>query len=177
MSNQATTLSPAEDLQSREAFAAMIWTGGIIGFFVIQAIIWAVAITITHSDPSHAVIANLDERVGSWDRRREAQAASDQLGWQTVVQVMPPASTSGQPQVQIRLQDRAGNPVVAEQLEVTGFHRARVTERQTLPLEVVEPGVWRVTTDLKRAGWWRFEGHASRGIEQYQFRVTEFLTL
>jgi len=173
----ATGLSAADDLQSREAFAAMIWTGGIIGFFVIQAIIWAIAITITHSDPSHAAIANLDERVGSWDRRREAQVASDLLGWQTVVEVVRPTSGSGQPQVQIRLQDQAGNPVVAEQLEVTGFHRARVTERQTLPLVAVEPGVWRVASDLKRAGWWRFEGQARLGEDQFQFRVTEFLTL
>lgn len=170
-------LSAAEELQSREALAQMLWTGGIIGFFVVQAIIWAVAITITHSDPSHAVIADRDERIGSWARRREVQVANERLGWQTVVEVVPATAEGGQRQVQIRLQDPAGNPVLAEQLEVTGYHRARVTEKRSLPLEAVEPGVWRVTADLKRAGWWRFEGQANRGTDEFQFRVTEFLSL
>lgn len=173
----AAGLTAADDLRSREALAQMLWTGGIIGFFLIQAIIWAVAIAITHSDPSHAVIADRDERIGSWQRRREVQVANERLGWQTVVEVVPAAAVGGQRQVQIRLQDPAGKPVLAEQLEVTGYHRARVTEKQSLPLEAVEPGVWRVTADLKRAGWWRFEGQANRGTDEFQFRVTEFLSL
>ncbi len=192
MSNSTTHLSPAEELQSREALAQMLWTGGIIGFFLIQAIIWSIAIAFTHNDPSHAVIADLDERTGSWDRRRNAQVVSDQLGWETVIAVTPrsdattadsqrsEASRSSENRnsnVQIRFLDQAGNPVVVDHLEVIGFHRSRVTERKQLELEPVEPGVWRVVEDMKRAGWWRFEGEARRGSDRYQFRVTEFLEL
>ncbi len=180
--SSATHLSPSEELQSREALAQMLWTGGIIGFFVIQAIIWAIAIMFTHNDPSHAVIADLDERTGSWDRRREAQTASDLLGCQTVIEVAPKADgqgTDGQTtkEVQIRFMDQAGKPVIVEQLEVIGFHRSRVTERKQLALEPIEPGVWRVAEEMQQAGWWRFEGQASLGSDEYQFRTTEYLAL
>lgn len=172
-----TVLTNKDDLQSREAFAQMMWTGGIIGFFVIQAIIWAVAITLTHNDPSHAVVAGLDERVGSSDERRAAREASQKLGWSTSVALVRGAEPSAKQCVEIRITDRAGRPVPVEKLEVFGFHRARVTERKALQLETIEPGVWHVKDSLTRKGWWRFEGQAILGTEQYQFELTEFLQL
>jgi hypothetical protein len=60
---------------------------------------------------------------------------------------------------------------------VFGFHRARVTERKPLALEPLGPGVWGVAEDLKRKGWWRFEGRASAGNQEFTFRITEYLAL
>jgi nitrogen fixation protein FixH len=172
-----SVLSNSDELKSREALAQMLWTGGIIAFFGIQAIIWAVAITLTHNDPSHAVVAGLDERVGGSDERRAAREASQQLGWTTSVAVVPPTEPSAKRTVQIRITDQAGQPVPVTVLEVFGFHRARVTERKVLKLDVVEPGVWQVSEPLTRAGWWRFEGQAVLGTHNYQFELTEFLQL
>jgi len=177
MATPNTKLTSAEEQQSREALAQMLWTGGIIGFFAVQAVVWAIAITLTYRDPSHAVIADLDERVGSWDLRRAAHVASENLGWQTVIEVTPGETGQNTKQVQLRLQDRAGNLVAAERIDVFGFHRARVTERKRLALELIEPGVWRIAEDIKRPGWWRFEGQASLGADEFTFRATEFLVL
>lgn len=167
----------SEEHQSREALAQMLWTGGIIGFFLIQALLWTVAITLTHNDPSHAVVADLDERVGGSDLRRAAKLASDRLGWNTSVSVVSPVSPNAKRTVQIRIFDLMGQPVPAQNLEVFGFHRARVTERKTLTLQSIAPGVWQVNDTMNRTGWWRFEGNASLGTDRYQFEVTEFLQL
>ncbi|MBL8889490.1 MAG: FixH family protein [Planctomycetaceae bacterium] len=172
-----TALTNSEELQSREALAQMLWTGGIIGFFAIQAVIWAVAITLTHNDPSHAVVAGLDERVGSSDERRAAREASQKLGWTTSIVVVPETETSTHPRVEIRITNQAGRPVPVEKLEVFGFHRARVTERKLLELESTAAGVWQIVDPLTRSGWWRFEGQAVSGTDRFQFELTEFLQL
>jgi nitrogen fixation protein FixH len=172
-----SVLSASDEFKSREALAQMLWTGGIIGFFSIQAIIWVVAITLTHNDPSHAVIASLDERSSSSDERRAVREASERLGWKTSVAIESPQEPSAKRRVQIRILDPMGQPVAVEKLEVFGFHRARVTERKALTLEAVEPGVWQVNDTMTRAGWWRFEGQASLGSDRYQFELTEFLQL
>lgn len=174
----ATTIpAHSEEHQSREALAQMLWTGGIIGFFLIQALLWTVAITLTYNDPSHAVVADLDERVGSSDLRRAAKLASDRLGWRTSVSVALPVRPNAKRTVQIRILDQMGQPVPAQNLEVFGFHRARVTERKNLTLQSIEPGVWQVNDTMNRVGWWRFEGRASLGTDRYQFELTEFLQL
>ncbi|MBL8856277.1 MAG: FixH family protein [Planctomycetaceae bacterium] len=173
--NSISNLS--DEHQSKEALAQMLWTGGIIGFFAIQAIIWIVAITLTSNDPSHAVVADLDERVGSSDIRRAAREASDRLGWSTSVSVVPSANPATKRSVQIRISNQAGQAIPIEEIEVFGFHRARVTERKSLKLQAVEPGVWEVDEPLTRTGWWRFQGQAKLGHDQYQFELTEFLQL
>lgn len=173
-----TSISTASDEhQSREALAQMLWTGGIIGFFAIQAVIWAVAITLTSNDPSHAVVADLDERVGSSDDRRAAREASARLGWVTSVSIVSANEASGKRGVQIRISAPDGQAVPIEEIEVFGFHRARVTDRKSLKLQAVKPGVWQIDEPLTRKGWWRFQGQARAGNDHYQFELTEFLQL
>jgi nitrogen fixation protein FixH len=79
--------------------------------------------------------------------------------------------------VQIRISDQAGRALPIEDIEVFGFHRARVTERKSLKLEAVGPGVWQIAEPLSRTGWWRFQGQAKLGHDHYEFELTEFLQL
>ncbi|MCE2792876.1 MAG: hypothetical protein LW697_10550 [Blastopirellula sp.] len=53
-------------LAQREATARLLWTGGIIAFFAIQAVLWIVAITLTSQDPSHVVFEGYDQRALNW---------------------------------------------------------------------------------------------------------------
>jgi nitrogen fixation protein FixH len=172
-SSDATPLTP-EERKAKEAFAQMVWTSGIVGFFAIQAMIWAVAITLTHNDPSHAVVADLDERVGSWDQRQAALAASDRLGWTVQIVVDPKMDSFGQRGVEVRVVDRTGQAVPIESVRLQGFHRARIAEKQEIELNPVGPGLWRGTAKLRQSGWWRFEGTAERAEDQRWIREELF---
>ena len=66
-------------LQQKEKTAQFLWTGFILMFFVIQAIVWIVAITLTANDKSHAVLPNYDERALKWNEEVALRAASEKL--------------------------------------------------------------------------------------------------
>ena len=70
-----------------EATARLLWTGGIIAFFAIQAVLWIVAITLTSQDPSHVVFEGYDQRALNWDSWQQSMRASAALGWQPRIEV------------------------------------------------------------------------------------------
>jgi len=172
----AVTQPLSEELRAREALAQMIWTVGIVGFFGVQAIVWAVAITLTHNDPSHAVVADLDERVDSWERRRKAQSASQQLGWQAEISVAPQADSLGQRMIEVRVLDAQGQPVELDELQLSLFHRARVAERRELDFQPLAAGHWQASALMRRSGRWRFSGQAIRDQQRLLIQEDQFLT-
>ena len=70
-------------LQQKEKTAQFLWTGFILMFFVIQAIVWIIAITLTSNDKSHAVLPDYDQRALNWNEQVKVRAASEKLGWQS----------------------------------------------------------------------------------------------
>ena len=72
-------------VEQKEKTAQFVWTGFILLFFVIQAIVWTVAISITTRDPSHAVVAGYDEKALNWDDEKALRLASANLGWQAEI--------------------------------------------------------------------------------------------
>ena len=74
--SQAATLENKNSIENKEKTAQLMWTGFILGFFVIQAIIWIIAISITARDASHAVVAGYDEKALKWDDQKALSAAS-----------------------------------------------------------------------------------------------------
>lgn len=164
---------PPSALIQREATARLLWTGGIIGFFLIQAILWAVAITLTSQDPSHAVLEGYDQRALNWDSWREAQRVSKALGWNSKLEVSGTAQVDGRRDVFLQVTDRSGAPLTGATGTLRVFHRARAGEAKTVALEEVAPGDYVGDFPARHSGLWTIELNVVKGGERYfeEFRM------
>ncbi len=89
MNNLTTTI------QQKEKTAQFLWTGFILMFFVLQAILWTVAITLTTGDKSHAVIASYDARALNWDEEvAQRNASASWVGRQICLSMLLPIFAS-----------------------------------------------------------------------------------
>lgn len=160
-------------LAQREATARMLWTGGIIGFFLIQAILWTVAITLTSQDPSHAVLEGYDQRALNWDSWQEAQRASAALGWSSILEVSSTAEVDGRRNLFLQLTDRDGKPLTGANATLRVFHRARAGEAKTVSLEEATPGTYVGDFQAQHSGFWTLELAALKGEQRYfeEFRM------
>ncbi len=154
-------------LAQREATARLLWTGGIIGFFAIQAILWTVAITLTHQDPSHAVLEGYDQRALNWDAWQKTLQASVALGWRAELEVGPASGVEQRRELVIRLTDRERQPVTEAKVELRLFHRARAGEAKIISLQEILPGEYVTTFRPQQPGIWKFELTATNGESQF----------
>lgn len=154
-------------LAQREATARLLWTGGIIAFFAIQAVLWIVAITLTSQDPSHLVFEDYDERAVNWDSWQETMRASAALGWQSDLRIGADADVTGQRELLLTLVDRSGQPVRGAAVDLRLYHRARAAEAVTVSLQELLPGEYVTSFRPQHAGIWNFEVTANRGTAKY----------
>ena len=148
--------------EQQEKTAQFLWTGFIVLFFVIQAIIWTVAITLTASDKSHAVVSGYDQRALNWDEERALKNASEKLGWQANVFVDPAADIRKFHVITLQLQDSESKPVEQATLELNAFHRAEAADKQILSFSEVGKGVYSGKIRIHKSGLWQFEGRFRR---------------
>lgn len=163
-------------LQQKEQIAQFVWTGFIVGFFVIQAIIWTVAITITSNDLSHAVVAGYDEQALKWDDVKQDLIDSSALGWTAEIQIDSASNPRGNRVINVCLSDRDDLPIENAVVKLRAFHRGRAADVQELSLLSVGPGVYSGNLNVQRSGIWVFSGTATQGEHQFliekKFRVT-----
>lgn len=165
-----------ESKASQEAFAQMMWGSIIVGFFVVQFIMWGIALFITHNDPSHKVIADYEQRAVNWDAHRQELLDSEQLGWTAKIEVAEEATLEGFRKVTVVITDRDQQPVAVDHLALTFFHRARAAEQQDLVLESLAPTVWQGTAKMKRSGVWQFSGTADKDDQHFIIDQRQELT-
>ncbi len=75
----------------------------IIAFFVIQAILWIVAISYTANDSSHVVLTDYEQKSLHWDEDQAIKRASAALGWKTDLKIDEQADIVGNRAVRLRL--------------------------------------------------------------------------
>jgi len=154
-------------LQSKEKSAQLLWMSFIVMFFVIQAIIWIVAITITSRDTSHTVVAGYDEQALNWDEVKQKRAASVALGWTADVKVDPTGDILGNRVVALVLKDRNETPIENASLQLEAYHRGRAAEVQQIQVTEVGPGVYSGEVRVRHAGLWQINGSATKGDQVY----------
>ena len=115
-------------LQTREKTAQLLWTAFILMFFVIQAVIWTVAISIISMDSSHVVVANYDEQALNWDEVKKQREASAALGWTANISILSAEDLYGNRVVQIKINDASQQPVTKALVQMRAFHRGRAAE-------------------------------------------------
>ncbi|MEL7498971.1 MAG: FixH family protein [Planctomycetota bacterium] len=161
--------------QRQEKFAQLIWTGGILGFFMIQAIIWTVAITLTANDKSHAVVADYDSRALNWDEEIARRDASARLGWVAQIHIDSTGNLRGERNLTVELVNREGHAIENAKLEVNTFHKAMAAVPQTMTFKEINPGVYATTIVVRKPGNWQFAGTASNDESTFLIEETRWL--
>lgn len=152
MSVAGTITSEAEE--SAETLARWKWCGVIFGFLGLQILISSVAIFLATSDPSNVIVEGYYEQAVSWDEHRETQAASDALGWSTVVTLDSAAQPLSKSKLELALTDRNGFPVKASQLDGQLFHHARAGDVYQIHFSETSPGHYAALAPLQKPGLW-----------------------
>ena len=141
-----------QELQQKEKTAQMLWTGFILAFFVIQAVIWAFAITFTMNDKSHAIVSDYDEKALNWDEEVAERLASSKLGWNAEILVDPTSDVSQFHAISIKLIDSEGQPVTKAKLELGAFHRSRAANTQKIQMSEINDGIYSGKIQIRRSG-------------------------
>jgi len=164
-------------LQQKEKTAQFLWTGFILMFFLIQAIVWIVAISLTANDKSHAVVPNYDERALNWNEEVALRAASKNLGWQSQLSIDDSGDILGQRVITMKLRDRNDKPVDGATVNLRAFHRARAAVPQFLEFSPTGEGTYTSTLRVDKSGHWQFEGQAVAGADVRLIEDRQFLTV
>ncbi len=163
----------ATQLQQKEQLARFLWTGFILMFFGIQAIIWTIAILMTSNDPSHAMVRHFEAKTALPPSRSERLDANRALGWNTQLKVQSASDTtsssSGQAQVEMTITDRDGSPLELPFIDLTAFHCARAAKVQQVKLSPQQPGVYRGIMLINKEGQWQFDGTIVRDQDKFYF--------
>ena len=147
-------------LHPGEKKAQYLWTAFILMFFLIQATIWTVAISITSGDRSHTVVAGYDEQALRWDDVKAMQQASKTLGWNCQLSIAPEAGPLGNRIAIIQLSDRDGVALSGVNVQCDAYHRGSAADVQSLKFVETDPGVYGASIQIDKAGRWRFSGSA-----------------
>ena len=163
-------------LEHKEKTAQFIWTGFILLFFLIQAIIWIVAITLTSHDPSHAVVAGYDEKALHWDQEKAMRNASQQLGWQASLQIDPTTDIARQHLLTLQLEKADETPVENAAITLKAFHRGRAGVPQKIDMAETGPGIYSGKIEIRKSGNWQFDGLAIAGEDVFLIEQIHYLS-
>lgn len=171
--------STSEETVSKrvEMMAQLRWTAIILFFFLIQAVIWTVALTLTAGDKSHAIIEGYDQANASWAQQMEHQRASDRLGWQARVEVVPGTGLGGDASLRLVMVDADQAPLAGATVQLRAFHTGHAAEVQTIGMSEVEPGVYEGAFRPRYRGQWQLDGTVTVGSAQWILNRREWLDL
>jgi nitrogen fixation protein FixH len=156
----------------RERGSLVRWATFITVLFVAQVGLWVAAVVIVSGDRSHAVVEGYDAQAMSWDEQRAQQRDSDATGWHVQVDLRAAASVPHGDNLQVRVTDRDGRPVLDAQLEARLFHHARAGELTRLKLHPGPDGTYLGAAALRRPGKWTVVVEGARGTETVVDRQT-----
>ncbi len=162
--------------QHREQTAQFIWTGFIIMFFAIQAVIWMVAIVMTSNDSSHAIVHDFDPTISSQELQSR-QDSSKALGWKAVLTVSQPAAGSDTSEIELRLTDRENQPIDVPSIRLDAFHCAQAAVVQSVELTATEPGIYHGNHSFRKNGNWQFNSMVVRDEDRFYFSERQYLSV
>jgi nitrogen fixation protein FixH len=153
-------LEDAQSIAQKEKTAQFLWTGFIVLFFVLQAILWVFAITLTANDKSHAIVEGYDEKALRWDEEKALRAASARLGWKSDISVDAEGDLRGYREIRVNLVGADDTPLTGANVNLRVFHRAYAGEPQVLDLKETEPGIYVAKVLIYKTGLWQSNGQA-----------------
>ncbi len=163
------------ELARKEKLAQFIWTGIIVGFFVIQAIMWTVAIIVTANDKSHVIIADYENSSLSWDQTQSLKRDSEALGWQASIEVEANSRPTGERKLTLRLLNAAGQPIELPEITIEVFHWAEGSLIFPVSLKSVSAGLYEGELVMRKSGYWNFSAEIFKGDDRFFFEEKRYL--
>ena len=168
-------LSIQQSIQAREKNSQMVWTGLILMFFLIQAVIWTVAFCLTASDQSHSVVSGYDEKALKWDEEKALRIASEKLGWQAKLKIDSTGDIHNMHLMNIELNDPDDLPIEEATIRLLAFHRSRSSVKQTIELMETSAGIYSGKIKVDKSGLWQFEGSAIKDDKTFLINQRQHL--
>jgi nitrogen fixation protein FixH len=149
----------------------LAWPAGIIGLLLLGATSTFGVLIAARSDGGPAVVEDYYQQALRWDTLARQQAASDALGWQVQVQVLP--SSTLEHTVLLTLTDRHRQPLTGLAGTIRAFRPEQTAVQGTAALQAdaSTPGLYRQPLPLHKAGLWDLEIVAQRGADRFQKKV------
>ena len=152
------------------------WPLFIVGLLSMSVATVTITVGAARSDGGPQVIDDYYQKAVNWDEATALQAASDALGWEAEVVILP-AIEAVRP-VEITLRDREGQPIAGAQGTVRAFrpHRARAVAEHPLVAVPKTPGLYRQAFSIEQAGLWDFEIIATQDSLRFQTVIRKEIT-
>lgn len=163
------------NIEHREKTAQFIWTGFILLFFLLQAVIWMVALTLTSTDQSNAVVSGYDEKALNWDEEIALRNSSARLGWSAELLVDPTADMVSGHAITLKLTNADQALVDNATIQLTAFHRARSGDPQQIEFTEINDGVYTGSIKIRKSGLWQFDGLARKGHDAFLINLKQVL--
>jgi len=149
---QKSLLSTTQ-IAKRERKAMRLWICVICGFFAIDFVIAALAISMAAGDPSFRSIPGYGERAVAWDIRQGRKQTSKDLGWKVTLRPVEPRRDA----IEILVRDAANEPVTGCTGFARIFHFTRVADQFKSQLVETERGVYLASINVARPGRWQLD--------------------
>jgi len=156
--------------------AAWRWGCVIVAFLALQLVIGGLAYRLASRDPSVAVMPDYHDRALRWDDEVASRRQSDALGWQASALIGQLDEAGEFRDLEVRVLDSAGEPILGGQVELAFFHHVRAGDHAIRPLTESAPGVYSARLPLVRLGLWDLHLTLTRG-ESERFRWTRTVDL
>jgi len=144
-----------------------VMPGVVLGLLGGQMVFIAIAITLATGDRSFAVVPDYYQKAVDWDQRRDALAASDELGWRVELRPSGAVDALGRRNLSVAVHDAAGQPLAGAAVTVEYFHHARAKDFRAVELSEVVPGQYATAAQMPLAGRWQFDVVIERGEQRY----------
>jgi nitrogen fixation protein FixH len=135
--------------------------GGLLG---VNVVVVATTIFYAVSDPSVAIEPQYYQKAQAWDQSKEAQAASDALGWSLSMAATAPGESGG---FSLVLHDRDGVAIDDAAVMCEAFHHARSGDRTLVKATPRENGTYDISVRPFRPGTWQLRVQALRGADAF----------
>ncbi len=145
-----------------------IWVAWILGLLSINFTVVGFTVYFAISDPSAAVEPDYYRKALAWDQTARQIQHNRKLGWSAHVAFQASAGGGGQ-SLRVDLRNKLGEPIAGATIECEYFANTNSGKRSTVTLESLgsEPGAYRGSVNVDRAGLWHVRVRARTAVDVF----------
>ncbi len=163
--------------QASKKKGGRLWIGIVIGLLGSHLSLLAVAICLATMVQPGAIVPDYYEQSMDWDKTRDRQKASAELGWSCELEVGSQRDSLGRNPLRILLRDSHGDPIENAAVTVTAFHLARASDPIDLELKYQEEvGDYQVLSHFRHNGIWNFSVRVRARGEEFSWEQRQSLS-
>jgi hypothetical protein len=145
---------------------ARLWPWGIGAVLVLTVVGNAAVYQAANDANAAAVEPDYYRKAVEWDSTLAQEERNHQLGWRAEIDP-DPMDSSGASTIAVTLQDAAGSPIAAANLDLIAIHNAAAATPSHDSTRTDDAGRARIRLPLRHRGLWEFRLTATRGATRF----------